>query len=61
MCPEIFDDEIFTDLFHACAFWAFLEQSAIEQVMPPDSNATRQRAYDLYEQALAEKNARRAA
>ena len=29
--------------------------------MPPDSEATRRRAYALYEQALAEKNAGRAA
>jgi hypothetical protein len=55
------DADIFDDEFQGCAFWAFLEQAAIEQAMPPDSEATRRRAYALYEQALAEKNARRSA
>lgn len=50
-------DEILDDLFHACAFTAFLEQARAQQGWP-DSNATRQRAYRLYEQALAEKNGR---
>jgi hypothetical protein len=48
-------DEILDGLFHACAFAAFLEQSHAQQRWP-DSEATRQRAYQLYEQALAEKN-----
>jgi hypothetical protein len=59
MPPEIFDDEIFTELFHLCAFRVFLEQAAIEQALPPDSDATRRRAYQHYEDALAAKNARR--
>jgi len=49
------DDEIWDDLFHACALRAYLEQAAIEQGWP-DSEATRLRAYRLYEEALAEKN-----
>ncbi len=49
------DDDIWDDLFHACALWAYLQQAAIEQG-PPGSEATRQRAYRLYEEALAEKN-----
>jgi hypothetical protein len=51
--------DILDDLFHACALQAFLEQAAIEQAMPPDSDATRRRANDLYERALAEKPALR--
>jgi hypothetical protein len=50
-------DEILDGVFHACAFAAFLEQAHARQGWP-DSEATRQRAYQLYEQALAEKNGR---
>jgi hypothetical protein len=50
-------DEILDGLFHACAFAAFLEQAHARQGWP-DSEATRQRAYQLYEHALAEKNGR---
>lgn len=50
-------DEILDGLFHACAFAAFVEQAHARQGWP-DSEATRQRAYQLYEQALAEKNGR---
>jgi hypothetical protein len=50
--------DILSDLFHACAFHAFLEQAAIEQTMPPDCETTRRRAYQLYEEHLAEKNGR---
>ncbi len=46
------------DLFHACALLAFLEQAADCQGWP-DEEATRRRAFALYEQALAEKNGRR--
>jgi hypothetical protein len=49
------DDDILDDLFHGCAFRAYLEQAALEQG-PPDSEATRRRAYRIYEEALAEKN-----
>ena len=49
-------DDIFTDLFQGCALAAFLEQAHAEQTWP-DAEATRRRAYQLYEQALAVKNA----
>ncbi|MBX3436108.1 MAG: hypothetical protein KF861_01365 [Planctomycetaceae bacterium] len=45
------------DLFHACALRAFLEQSA-QCRQWPDQEATRRRAYFLYEEALAEKGGR---
>jgi hypothetical protein len=51
------DDNILDDLFHGCAFLAFVEQARIEQG-PPDPEATRRSAYRLYEEALAEKNAK---
>jgi hypothetical protein len=50
-------DEILDGLFFACALTAFQEQAHAQQRWP-DSEATRQRAYPLYEQALAEKNGR---
>ena len=50
------DDSILDDLFHGCALWAYVEQACIEQGWP-DSEATRRRAYRLYEEAIAEKNA----
>jgi len=49
-------DWILDDLFHGCALRAFLEQASREQGSP-DPEATRRRAYRLYEEALAEKNA----
>ena len=49
------DDDIMDSLFHGCALAAYLDQAA-EQQGRPDSVATRQRAYDYYEKALAEKN-----
>ncbi len=51
-------DDIFDDLFHGCAWQAYLEQVAIEGG-PPDCEATRQGAYELYEAALAERPANR--
>jgi hypothetical protein len=53
-------DEILDGLFHACAWRAYLEQAADERKFPPDSEATRRRAYRYYEDALAEKNLRAA-
>ena len=50
------DDNILDDLFQSCALAAFLEQAAIERGWP-DPEATRRLAYQLYEEALAEKNA----
>lgn len=49
------DNDILDDLFHGCAFTAFLEQASIEGGWP-DPEATRVRAYRLYEQALAVRN-----
>lgn len=49
------DDDILNDLLMGCALAAFIDQ-AIEQRGPPDMEATRRRAYELYEKALAEKN-----
>lgn len=45
-------ESILDDLFHGCAFTAFVEQALASQTWPcPD--ATRRQAYDLYESALA--------
>ncbi len=52
------DDEILDCLFHGCALVAFLDQAKAEQGWP-SSEATRQRAYRYYEDALAAKNKRR--
>jgi hypothetical protein len=49
-------DSILDDLFHGCALSAFVEQ-ALRQGAWPDPEATRRAAYDLYERALAKKNA----
>jgi hypothetical protein len=49
------DDAILDDLFHGCALAAWLHQAA-EQQGWPDSEATRERAYGYYEEALAAKH-----
>jgi hypothetical protein len=49
------DDDIWDSLFHGCAWAAFLDEAAALQG-PPDSEATKRRAYRYYEEALAEKN-----
>ncbi len=49
---EMTDDDILDDLFHGCAFAAFIDQ-AIEDRGPPDMEATRRRAFAYYEQELA--------
>lgn len=49
--PESLDD-ILDDLFLGCALAAYLAQAALAGG-PPDSAATRRRAYQLYEAALA--------
>lgn len=41
--------------FHAAALAAYLEQAALCGG-PPDSEATRRRAFELFEQTLAEKH-----
>jgi hypothetical protein len=48
------DPEIFDDLFHGCAFRAFIDEARAVQGSP-DSEATRRRAYRYYEEAMAEK------
>jgi len=45
------DDDITQDLFHCCALIAYVEE-ARTQGGNPDSEATRRRAYALYEQEL---------
>ena len=52
------DDDIWDSIFHGCALKAYLEVWAETRQFPPDSEATRRRAYELYEDALAEKNGR---
>ncbi len=42
-------------LFHGCALAAFVEQAALTGGSP-DCETTRRRAFELYEQALAEKH-----
>lgn len=53
------DDGILDSVFHGCAWAAYLDEVAASGVSPPDVEATRLRAYRYYEEALAEKNARR--
>lgn len=50
------DDDILDDLFHGCAFAAYM-RLALATGDWPDPEATRRLAYDLYEEALADKNA----
>lgn len=45
-------DEILDDLFHGCAFAAFVEQAALTGGSPCPE-ATRRLAYRYYEEALA--------
>ena len=49
-------DDILDELFHGCALRAYLEQAAADRTWPPDSAATRDRAFRLYEAELAAKN-----
>jgi hypothetical protein len=46
-------DDLWNDLFHGCAIVAYIEQAAEEGRWPPDSEATRRRAYRYYEEELA--------
>jgi hypothetical protein len=48
------DETILDDLFLGCALTAFL-QVAMEQGAMPDSEKTRRRAYELYEESLRDK------
>lgn len=52
------DDDIFDDLFHGCAFAAYVE-IALLTGKPPEEETTRCLAFQLYEEALAERNARK--
>ena len=49
------DPDIFDGPFHGAALAAFVEQAALTGG-PPDMEATRRRAYQLYEATLAEKH-----
>jgi hypothetical protein len=51
-------DSILKELFHQCAWSAYLEVWLRTGQFPPDSETTRILAYRLYEEALAEKNGR---
>lgn len=46
------DSDVLDDLFHGCAFQAFLEVAQAQQGWP-DADATRSLAYRNYEDALA--------
>jgi hypothetical protein len=52
-------DSFLDDVFLGCAFAAYVEQAAEQRSWSPDSEATRRRAYRYYEEALADKNARK--
>jgi len=50
------DEDVTRDLFHCCALIAYVEQAQAAGG-PPDSEATRRRAYSLYEEELRKINA----
>jgi hypothetical protein len=50
-------DDILDDPFHGYALRAYLEVMAETGQFPPGSAATRQRAYQYYQEALAAKDA----
>jgi len=50
------DDDLLDDLFHGCAFAAFM-QIATACKGWPDEEQTRRLAYRMYEEALAEDTA----
>lgn len=49
-------DDVLDSIFHGCALRAYLEIAAESHSWPPPAEETRRRAYDLYEEALREKN-----
>jgi hypothetical protein len=51
------NDDVLDGLFHGCALAAFIDQ-AEQQRGWPDRELTRRRAFQYYEEALAEKNRR---
>ena len=52
------DDDIFDSVFHGAAFAAYVEV-AVASGGVPDEAATRRRAFQLYEEALADRHASR--
>jgi hypothetical protein len=48
-------DDLWDDLFHGCA-WAAYVDLMIEQGKPPGVETTRRRAFAYYEEELAKKN-----
>jgi hypothetical protein len=48
-------DDIWDDLFHGCAWAAYIDQARAEQG-PPDSETTRRRAFRYYEEEVARKD-----
>ncbi len=51
------DDHILDDLFHGCAWAAFLDEAYAQQAWP-DCEMTRRRAFSYFEAELAIKNGR---
>ncbi len=49
-------DEILDSVWHGCAVAAYIDQMAEGSRWPPDSEATKQRAFAYYEEELAKKN-----
>lgn len=49
------EDDVWDDLFHGCAWAAYIDQAHAEQGWP-DMEATRRRAFRYYEDELARKN-----
>jgi hypothetical protein len=50
------DDEILDDLFHGCAFEAWLRTAEATGRWPPDSKSVRRLAYALFESTLRAKH-----
>jgi hypothetical protein len=50
--------DIWDDLFHGCAWAAYFDEALATQGRP-DSEATRRRAFQYYEEELARKNGQR--
>jgi hypothetical protein len=48
--------DILDDIFHGCAWAAYVDQMREEQHWPPDMEATKRRAIRYYEEELAKKN-----
>ena len=59
MTADTESDDILDSLWHGAVWAAYLDQMAEEGRWPPDCEAIRCRAFDYYEEALAEKNRRK--